>query len=133
MLTNAISTAPLLQQPCRPLDQNLIKCTLYHGWQRPISSPLMLFVCSRNTWMLPWYFYTLYTSFRELYFTDRPLLPPKKFFGCAEPLFSKFSDIWGRKVILLTGTGIFLFGSALSGAAKVSQLWYTTVVLLYES
>lgn len=36
-----------------------------------------------------------------------------------EPLFSKFSDIFGRKVILMVGIGFFLFGSVLCGAAKV--------------
>ncbi|KAI9277507.1 major facilitator superfamily domain-containing protein [Umbelopsis sp. AD052] len=38
-------------------------------------------------------------------------------FDAFQPLFSKFSDICGRKVILLVGTAIFLFGSILSGAA----------------
>jgi MFS family permease len=37
----------------------------------------------------------------------------------AEPLFSKFSDIWGRKAVLLFGTSVFLLGSVLSGAATV--------------
>lgn len=41
-------------------------------------------------------------------------------FWFAEPLFSKFSDIWGRKAILLFGTSIFLLGSVISGAATVS-------------
>ncbi|CAM0141945.1 hypothetical protein VKS41_004353 [Umbelopsis sp. WA50703] len=39
-------------------------------------------------------------------------------FDAFQPLFSKFSDICGRKAVLLFGTGIFLFGSILSGAAK---------------
>ncbi|KAI9277516.1 major facilitator superfamily domain-containing protein [Umbelopsis sp. AD052] len=39
-------------------------------------------------------------------------------FDAFQPLFSKFSDIWGRKTILLVGTSIFLFGSLLSGASN---------------
>ncbi|KAI8575038.1 hypothetical protein K450DRAFT_263633 [Umbelopsis ramanniana AG] len=38
-------------------------------------------------------------------------------FDAFQPLFSKFSDIWGRKTILLVGTSIFLLGSLLSGAS----------------
>lgn len=37
-----------------------------------------------------------------------------------EPLFSKFSDIFGRKLMLMIGIGIFLLGSVLCGAAQVS-------------
>jgi MFS family permease len=33
------------------------------------------------------------------------------------PSWGKFSDIWGRKVILLIATATFFLGSALSGAA----------------
>jgi MFS family permease len=36
-----------------------------------------------------------------------------------EPLFSKFSDIFGRKWVLIFGIVIFLLGSVLCGAAKV--------------
>ena len=37
-----------------------------------------------------------------------------------EPLFSKFSDIFGRKWIMMIGITVFLFGSVLCGAANVS-------------
>ena len=37
-----------------------------------------------------------------------------------EPLFSKFSDIFGRKWILMFGISVFLIGSVLCGAAQVS-------------
>ncbi|KAI8575503.1 hypothetical protein K450DRAFT_261509 [Umbelopsis ramanniana AG] len=47
-------------------------------------------------------------------------------FDAFQPLFSKFSDICGRKVILLVGTAIFLFGSVLSGAA-------TSIIMLIVS
>ncbi|KAH8548049.1 major facilitator superfamily domain-containing protein [Umbelopsis sp. PMI_123] len=47
-------------------------------------------------------------------------------FDAFQPLFSKFSDIWGRKAILLFGTAVFLFGSVLSGAA-------TTIIMLIVS
>ncbi|KAH8548040.1 major facilitator superfamily domain-containing protein [Umbelopsis sp. PMI_123] len=47
-------------------------------------------------------------------------------FDAFQPLFSKFSDICGRKVILLLGTGIFLFGSILSGAS-------TSIIMLIVS
>ncbi|KAG0734724.1 hypothetical protein G6F57_003956 [Rhizopus arrhizus] len=40
-----------------------------------------------------------------------------------QPLFSKFSDIFGRKWILMFGIGLFLFGSVLCGAA-------TTMIML---
>ncbi len=33
------------------------------------------------------------------------------------PSWGKFSDIWGRKAILLIATGIFFLGSALCGAS----------------
>lgn len=33
------------------------------------------------------------------------------------PSWGKFSDIWGRKVILLIATAVFFLGSALCGAA----------------
>ncbi|KAG2192966.1 hypothetical protein INT47_005692 [Mucor saturninus] len=39
-------------------------------------------------------------------------------FDAFQPLFSKFSDIFGRKIILMVGIGLFLFGSVLCGAAK---------------
>ncbi|KAI8081919.1 major facilitator superfamily domain-containing protein [Gilbertella persicaria] len=39
-------------------------------------------------------------------------------FDAFQPLFSKFSDIFGRKWILLFGISIFLLGSVLCGAAK---------------
>lgn len=39
-------------------------------------------------------------------------------FDAFQPLFAKFSDIFGRKWILLFGIGVFLFGSVLSGAAN---------------
>ncbi|KAG1143081.1 hypothetical protein G6F38_007300 [Rhizopus arrhizus] len=40
-----------------------------------------------------------------------------------QPLFSKFSDIFGRKWILMFSIGLFLFGSVLCGAA-------TTIIML---
>ncbi|GAA5798020.1 hypothetical protein HPULCUR_003418 [Helicostylum pulchrum] len=39
-------------------------------------------------------------------------------FDAFQPLFSKFSDIFGRQVILYFGIVVFLFGSILCGAAK---------------
>ncbi|EIE86723.1 hypothetical protein G6F46_002743 [Rhizopus delemar] len=39
-------------------------------------------------------------------------------FDAFQPLFAKFSDIFGRKWILLFGISVFLFGSILCGAAK---------------
>ncbi|KAI9255508.1 major facilitator superfamily domain-containing protein [Sporodiniella umbellata] len=39
-------------------------------------------------------------------------------FDAFQPLFAKFSDIFGRKWILMFGIGIFLFGSVLCGAAN---------------
>ncbi|CAO3636332.1 unnamed protein product [Mucor fragilis] len=39
-------------------------------------------------------------------------------FDAFQPLFSKFSDIFGRKWILMFGIGVFLFGSVLCGASK---------------
>ncbi|GAA5810324.1 hypothetical protein MFLAVUS_003745 [Mucor flavus] len=39
-------------------------------------------------------------------------------FDAFQPLFSKFSDIFGRQVILYFGIAVFLFGSVLCGAAK---------------
>ncbi|RCH90859.1 hypothetical protein CU097_011261 [Rhizopus azygosporus] len=39
-------------------------------------------------------------------------------FDAFQPLFAKFSDIFGRKWILMFGIGVFLFGSVLCGAAK---------------
>ncbi|CAO3651421.1 unnamed protein product [Cunninghamella echinulata] len=39
-------------------------------------------------------------------------------FDSFQPLFSKFSDIFGRKWTLITGIGIFLFGSLLCGVAN---------------
>ncbi|KAG1151951.1 hypothetical protein G6F37_000717 [Rhizopus arrhizus] len=39
-------------------------------------------------------------------------------FDAFQPLFAKFSDIFGRKLILLFGISVFLFGSILCGAAK---------------
>ena len=33
------------------------------------------------------------------------------------PSYGKFSDIWGRKAILLIAVAIFIIGSAISGAA----------------
>ncbi|KAG2214383.1 hypothetical protein INT47_000939 [Mucor saturninus] len=38
-------------------------------------------------------------------------------FDAFQPLFSKFSDIFGRKLILMVGIVIFLFGSLLCGVA----------------
>ncbi|KAK4516866.1 uncharacterized protein ATC70_000192 [Mucor velutinosus] len=38
-------------------------------------------------------------------------------FDAFQPLFSKFSDIFGRKWILMFGIGVFLFGSVLCGAS----------------
>ncbi|KAG1244591.1 hypothetical protein G6F68_015389 [Rhizopus microsporus] len=40
-------------------------------------------------------------------------------FDAFQPLFAKFSDIFGRKWILMFGIGLFLFGSVLCGAATV--------------
>ncbi|KAI7870555.1 major facilitator superfamily domain-containing protein [Spinellus fusiger] len=39
-------------------------------------------------------------------------------FDVFQPLFSKISDIFGRKIILIIGVCLFLSGSALSGAAQ---------------
>ncbi|KAL0089330.1 major facilitator superfamily domain-containing protein [Phycomyces blakesleeanus] len=39
-------------------------------------------------------------------------------FDAFQPLFSKFSDIFGRKLVLIFGICLFLFGSILCGAAK---------------
>ncbi|KAI8050030.1 major facilitator superfamily domain-containing protein [Thamnidium elegans] len=39
-------------------------------------------------------------------------------FDAFQPLFSKFSDIFGRQVILYFGIAVFLFGSVLCGAAQ---------------
>ncbi|KAI8367380.1 major facilitator superfamily domain-containing protein [Choanephora cucurbitarum] len=39
-------------------------------------------------------------------------------FDAFQPLFAKFSDIFGRKWILLFGIAVFLFGSVLCGAAQ---------------
>lgn len=44
-------------------------------------------------------------------------------FDAFQPLFAKFSDIFGRKWILMFGIGLFLFGSVLCGAA-------TTMIML---
>ncbi|KAF1796407.1 major facilitator superfamily domain-containing protein [Mucor lusitanicus] len=44
-------------------------------------------------------------------------------FDAFQPLFSKFSDIFGRKWILMFGIGVFLFGSVLCGAS-------TTMIML---
>jgi MFS family permease len=55
-----------------------------------------------------------------------------------EPLFAKFSDIFGRKWILIFGTCIFLLGSVLCGAANVSLKneedlnKITTILLIME-
>lgn len=38
------------------------------------------------------------------------------------PLYGRLSDILGRKIILFSGIGIFLLGSALCGAAQ-SFIW----------
>ncbi|KAI8875814.1 MFS general substrate transporter, partial [Backusella circina FSU 941] len=38
-------------------------------------------------------------------------------FDVFQPLFSKFSDIFGRKWILIAGISVFLFGSIISGAS----------------
>lgn len=38
-----------------------------------------------------------------------------------EPLLSKFSDIFGRKWVLVSGIVMFLFGSVLCGAAQVNK------------
>ena len=38
-----------------------------------------------------------------------------------EPLFSKFSDIFGRKYILMSGIVVFLIGSVLCGASQVNN------------
>jgi MFS family permease len=35
------------------------------------------------------------------------------------PIYGKFSDVYGRKVMLLVGIGIFLAGSVLSGLRVV--------------
>ncbi|KAI8074951.1 major facilitator superfamily domain-containing protein [Gongronella butleri] len=43
-------------------------------------------------------------------------------FDAFQPLFSKFSDIFGRKYTLVTAIAIFLFGSLLCGVAK-TMLW----------
>ncbi|EJD03253.1 MFS general substrate transporter [Fomitiporia mediterranea MF3/22] len=42
--------------------------------------------------------------------------------ACVSPLYGKLSDIIGRKPILLFSIGIFLFGSAMCGAAQ-SFIW----------
>ncbi|KAG1525783.1 hypothetical protein G6F52_003012 [Rhizopus delemar] len=42
-------------------------------------------------------------------------------FDAFQPLFAKFSDIFGRKWILMFGIGLFLFGSVLCGAATVRK------------
>src|SRR6516164_3061685 len=34
------------------------------------------------------------------------------------PIYGKFSDVFGRKVMLIIGVSIFLFGSWLSGASQ---------------
>ncbi|KAI8140963.1 major facilitator superfamily domain-containing protein [Fennellomyces sp. T-0311] len=39
-------------------------------------------------------------------------------FNAFQPLFSKFSDIFGRKVIIICGLGVFMLGSLLCGLAK---------------
>ncbi|KAI8884005.1 MFS general substrate transporter [Backusella circina FSU 941] len=39
-------------------------------------------------------------------------------FDAFQPLFSKFSDIFGRKIIVLSGLVLFLIGSVLCGAAQ---------------
>ncbi|CEP16105.1 hypothetical protein [Parasitella parasitica] len=39
-------------------------------------------------------------------------------FDAFQPLFSKFSDIFGRKWILMFGIAVFLFGSVLCGASR---------------
>ncbi|KAL7323511.1 hypothetical protein PS15p_211397 [Mucor circinelloides] len=44
-------------------------------------------------------------------------------FDAFQPLFSKFSDIFGRKWILMFGIAVFLFGSVLCGAS-------TTMIML---
>ena len=38
--------------------------------------------------------------------------------ACVSPLYGKLSDIVGRKPILFTSIGLFLFGSAMCGAAQ---------------
>ncbi|ORX55145.1 MFS general substrate transporter [Hesseltinella vesiculosa] len=43
-------------------------------------------------------------------------------FDAFQPLFSKFSDIFGRKYTLLVGVFIFLFGSLMCGVAK-TMIW----------
>ncbi|KAI8876845.1 MFS general substrate transporter [Backusella circina FSU 941] len=39
-------------------------------------------------------------------------------FDAFQPLFSKFSDIFGRKIILIFSLAVFMFGSVLCGAAQ---------------
>jgi MFS family permease len=39
-----------------------------------------------------------------------------------EPLFSKFSDIFGRKLIIIVGISIFLFGSLLCAVSTVRSI-----------
>ena len=34
------------------------------------------------------------------------------------PVYGKFSDVYGRKAMLLVGVGLFLLGSALSGLSQ---------------
>ena len=34
------------------------------------------------------------------------------------PIYGKFSDVFGRKVMLMIGVGLFLIGSWLSGASQ---------------
>lgn len=37
--------------------------------------------------------------------------------AASTPTWGKFSDVWGRKPVLLAATGVFLVGSAVCGAA----------------
>lgn len=41
---------------------------------------------------------------------------------CVEPIWAKFSDIFGRRCIFLLVLGVFVVGSILCGVAQVGQL-----------
>lgn len=70
------------------------------------------------SWVATAYILT-FDAFRKFVILDLCRTEMLTFNLILEPLFSKFSDIFGRKWILIFGTSVFLFGSLLCGVSNV--------------